>query len=86
LAHSKDKRAIELERRVVLSQYLTAIQCSGSMPPQETGLGVDKETMRRTLHEAMSRWQWDKTWGWDKPCGSHRRHCWQIKNPCMKSV
>ncbi|MGB7207168.1 MAG: hypothetical protein WBD27_00775 [Pyrinomonadaceae bacterium] len=35
---SKDKRAPELERRVVLSQYLTAIQCSGSTPPQETGL------------------------------------------------
>lgn len=33
-----DPRAPELERRVVLSQYLTAIQCSGSMPPQETGL------------------------------------------------
>ena len=30
--------ARELERRVVLSQYLTAIQCAGSMPPQETGL------------------------------------------------
>jgi hypothetical protein len=28
----------ELERRVVLSQYLTAIQCAGSRPPQETGL------------------------------------------------
>jgi hypothetical protein len=28
----------ELERRVVLSEYLTAIQCSGSRPPQETGL------------------------------------------------
>src|SRR5262249_15658209 len=41
LAHSKDKRAMELERRVVLSQYLTAIQCSGSMPPQETGLTVN---------------------------------------------
>jgi len=41
LAHSKEKRAIELERRVVLSQYLTAIQCSGSMPPQETGLTVN---------------------------------------------
>lgn len=38
MAGSKDKRAAELERRVVLSQYLTAIQCSGSMPPQETGL------------------------------------------------
>ncbi|CAN5460688.1 hypothetical protein BH10ACI2_BH10ACI2_04550 [soil metagenome] len=35
---SKDKRAPELERRVILSQYLTAIQCSGSRPPQETGL------------------------------------------------
>jgi hypothetical protein len=35
---SRDARATELERRVVLSQYLTAIQCAGSLPPQETGL------------------------------------------------
>lgn len=35
---STDPRAKELERRVVLSQYVTAIQCSGSVPPQETGL------------------------------------------------
>jgi hypothetical protein len=35
---STDPRAAELERRVVLSQYLTAIQCAGSCPPQETGL------------------------------------------------
>ncbi len=34
----KDERAKELERRVVLSQYLLAIQCAGSTPPQETGL------------------------------------------------
>ncbi len=33
-----DPRATELERRVVLSQYLMAIQCAGSRPPQETGL------------------------------------------------
>ncbi len=33
-----DPRAFELERRVVLSQYLTAIQCCGTLPPQETGL------------------------------------------------
>ncbi|HEY1205645.1 MAG: glycoside hydrolase family 65 [Bryobacteraceae bacterium] len=38
LAGSSDPRAQELERRIVLSQYLTAIQCSGSTPPQETGL------------------------------------------------
>jgi hypothetical protein len=35
---STDKRAAELERRVILSQYLTKIQCSGNTPPQETGL------------------------------------------------
>lgn len=35
---STDPRANELERRVILSQYLTKIQCSGKNPPQETGL------------------------------------------------
>lgn len=38
LTGSADPRAKELERRIVLSQYLTAIQCAGSAPPQETGL------------------------------------------------
>lgn len=33
-----DSRAFELERRVVLSQYLTKLQCTGEVPPQETGL------------------------------------------------
>ncbi len=33
-----DPRASELERRVVLSQYLMAIQAAGNTPPQETGL------------------------------------------------
>jgi hypothetical protein len=35
---STDPRANELERRIVLSQYLTRIQCAGNYPPQETGL------------------------------------------------
>lgn len=38
LNDSTDPRAFELERRIVLSQFLTAIHCSGSIPPQETGL------------------------------------------------
>lgn len=33
-----DPRAPELERRVVLSQYLMAVQAAGETPPQETGL------------------------------------------------
>lgn len=37
-ANCKSPEAKELERRVILSQYLTAIQCSGNLPPQETGL------------------------------------------------
>ena len=37
LSLSKDSRAQELERRIVLSQYLTAVQCRGELPPSETG-------------------------------------------------
>jgi hypothetical protein len=33
-----DPRAQELERRIVLSQYLTKVHNAGSQPPQETGL------------------------------------------------
>ncbi len=35
---SSDLRAAELERRIILSQYFTAIQSSGSLPPPESGL------------------------------------------------
>lgn len=35
---SKDPRAFELERRIVLSQYLMAVQEAGALPPQEAGL------------------------------------------------
>lgn len=34
----KAPEAKELERRVVLSQYLLAVNCAGNTPPQETGL------------------------------------------------
>jgi hypothetical protein len=35
---STDPKAFELERRIILSQYLTKIQCASNYPPQETGL------------------------------------------------
>lgn len=38
LSGSTDPRWIELERRVVLSQYLMAVNEAGSYPPQESGL------------------------------------------------
>ena len=37
-SHCTDPRARELERRVVLSQYLLAVNDGGDTPPQETGL------------------------------------------------
>ena len=38
VSSSPDKRAMELQRRIILSMYLTYIQCTGKLPPQETGL------------------------------------------------
>lgn len=38
LSQSKDPRWFELERRIVLSQYIMAINAAGNYPPQETGL------------------------------------------------
>ncbi|MBI3985880.1 MAG: hypothetical protein HY343_03095, partial [Lentisphaerae bacterium] len=38
LSASRDPRWRELERRIVLSQYLMAVNEAGSLPPQESGL------------------------------------------------
>ena len=54
LSASTDDRALELERRVVLSQYLTAINCAGSMPPAETGLLTN--SWRGKFHLEMHWW------------------------------
>jgi hypothetical protein len=51
---STDPRAFELERRVVLSLYLTAIQSVASIPPQETGLTCN--TWYGKHHTEMIAW------------------------------
>jgi hypothetical protein len=51
---STDPRAAELERRVVLSQYLTAIQCAGDFPPSESGLTLS--TWYQKHHTEMVWW------------------------------
>ncbi len=38
LSGSTDPRWRELERRIILSRYLAAVNCAGSLPPQESGL------------------------------------------------
>jgi hypothetical protein len=58
-----DPRARELERRVVLSQYLLAIQCAGDVPPQETGLTYNSWFGK--FHLEMIWWHeaWLALWG-----------------------
>lgn len=51
---STDSRASELERRLILSQYLLAIQSSGSLPPQETGLTCN--SWHGKFHLEMHPW------------------------------
>ncbi|MEI9919894.1 MAG: hypothetical protein WDO14_14005 [Bacteroidota bacterium] len=59
-----DPRAQELERRVVLSQYLTKIQCSGSLPPQETGLTMN--SWYGKFHLEMHWWHATHFALWDR--------------------
>ncbi len=54
LSGSKDARWFELERRIVLSEYLTAIQDAGENPPQETGLTYN--TWEGKFHLEMHFW------------------------------
>ncbi len=59
-----DPRASELERRVILSQYLTAIQCAGSRPPQETGLVCN--SWHGKFHLEMHWWHAAHFTLWDR--------------------
>jgi len=57
-----DERAAELERRVVLSQYLLAINSMGLAPPQETGLTCN--SWYGKMHLEMYFWHcaWAPLW------------------------
>lgn len=62
---TKDPRAFEIERRTVLSQYLTKIQCSSAYPPQETGLTYNswygKPHLEMHWWHAVHFAQWGRT-------------------------
>ena len=60
-----DPRAKELERRVVLSQYLTQINCANNMPPQETGLTYNSWFGRP--HLEMTWWHMVDFSLWNRP-------------------
>jgi len=75
---SKDPRWFELERRVVLSQYLMAAQSAGSWPSSESGL-MEIDAWRGQFHMEMVWWHlahyalWDRWAMADQALGCYRR-------------
>lgn len=80
---STDPRARELERRIVLSQYLMAIQAAGSLPPQETGL--TSNSWDGKFHLEMHWWHaahfalWGRTALLERSMGWYQRHLPEAK-------
>ncbi|MEV6712871.1 hypothetical protein AB0M48_12640 [Lentzea sp. NPDC051208] len=75
-AGSTDPRAHELERRVVLSQYLTAVHCSGTTPPQETGLVTN--SWQGKFHLEMHFWHAAHFATWGRPELLERSMDWYL--------
>lgn len=78
LSESRDPRWRELERRVVLSQYLMAAQSAGSWPPSEAGL-MESDGWRGQFHMEMVWWHlahyalWDRWPMAERALGCYRR-------------
>lgn len=81
----KDPRAKELERRVVLSQYLMAIQSAGDVPPQESGLTYN--TWFGKPHLEMHWWHAVHFAMWGRPELMEKSLDWYKKvEPVAKSI
>jgi TAT (twin-arginine translocation) pathway-exported protein len=65
LSDTTDPRAQELERRLVLSQYVTAVHSSGSLQPQESGLTCN--TWFGKFHIEMYWWHCAHFALWGRP-------------------
>jgi len=84
-AGSTDPRAKELERRVVLSQYLTAIQLGDTIPAQESGLTTS--TWFGKHHTEMVWWHTAHFALWGRPEFTARTLGWfQRTLPSARAV
>jgi hypothetical protein len=84
LSASKDPRWKELERRIVLSQYLLAAQSAGSWPSSENGLfGLDP--WRGQFHMEMVWWHLAHYALWDRwALGDQAIACYQRFAPAAR--
>ena len=89
LNKSADPRARELERRIILSQYLMAINSSGSTPPQETGLTCN--SWYGKMHLEMYLWHcaWLPLWHQeellDRSLAWYREHLQQARENAARN-
>jgi hypothetical protein len=82
---STDPRAAELERRVVLSQYLAAIQLGGEMPASESGLTTSSWYGKH--HTEMVWWHTAHFALWGRPEFTARTLTWyQHTLPAARAV
>ncbi len=73
---SSDPRAAELERRVVLSQYLMAVNGAGEIPPQEEGLFSN--SWNGKFHLEMHPWHAAHFATWGRPALLERSLNWYV--------
>jgi hypothetical protein len=73
---SSDPRAAELERRVVLSQYLMALNAAGEIPPQEEGLFSN--SWNGKFHLEMHPWHAAHFALWNRPAFLERSLPWYL--------
>lgn len=83
---SKDARWFELERRVVLSQYLLAAQSAGSFPSSEAGL-MEIDPWRGQFHMEMVWWHLAHYALWDRwPMADQALGCYQRFTPAARAL
>lgn len=73
---STDPRAPELERRIVLSQYLAAINQAGDVPPQEEGLFSN--SWNGKFHLEVHPWHAGHFALWGRPALLERSMAWYL--------
>jgi hypothetical protein len=86
LSSSKDPRWFELERRIVLSQYLMAVQSAGSFPSSESGL-MQIDPWRGQFHMEMVWWHLAHYALWDRwPMAEESLGCYQRFIPQARAL
>jgi hypothetical protein len=86
LSGSTDPRWRELERRIVLSQYLMAAQSAGSYPSSEAGL-MALDPWRGQFHMEMVWWHLAHYALWDRwPMGEDALGCYERFAPAARAL